>query len=72
MSVLAEMGLGCVGPPLVVGFDVIVAAVAHHGYPPPGADNFTRKLVQGGCFIDVKAGFDATVLRAAGFRVRRP
>jgi UDP-N-acetyl-D-galactosamine dehydrogenase len=34
-------------------------------------DDFTRKLVKGGCFIDVKAGFDAVSLGAHGLRVWR-
>jgi UDP-N-acetyl-D-galactosamine dehydrogenase len=51
--------------------DAIVAAVAHHCYRQLGVDNFTRRLVKGGCFIDVKAAFDATVLADAGLRVWR-
>jgi UDP-N-acetyl-D-glucosamine/UDP-N-acetyl-D-galactosamine dehydrogenase len=51
--------------------DAIVAAVAHKGFRSLGADDLTRKLVKGGCFVDVKAAFDANALRAAGVNVWR-
>jgi UDP-N-acetyl-D-glucosamine/UDP-N-acetyl-D-galactosamine dehydrogenase len=51
--------------------DAIVAAVAHKGFRALGVEDLTRKLVKGGCFIDVKAAFDANALRAAGLRVWR-
>jgi len=51
--------------------EAIVAAVAHRSYQQLGVDDFTRKLVKGGCFIDVKAGFDAVSLGAHGLRVWR-
>ena len=51
--------------------DAIVAAVAHRSYQQLGVDDFTHKLTSGGCFIDVKAAFDATVLSSAGLRVWR-
>ena len=35
------------------------------------AEDFQRKLIKGGCFIDVKACFDAAALEAAGIRVWR-
>jgi len=34
-------------------------------------DDFARKLVKGGAFIDVKAAFDPRALAAAGLRVWR-
>jgi UDP-N-acetyl-D-galactosamine dehydrogenase len=51
--------------------DAIVAAVAHKSYRQLGVDELTRKLVKGGNFIDVKAGFDEAALRAAGLQVWR-
>ena len=36
-----------------------------------GADEIAGKLVPGGCFVDVKAGFDAAALRAANVRLWR-
>jgi UDP-N-acetyl-D-galactosamine dehydrogenase len=51
--------------------DAIVAAVAHKGFRALAVEDLTRKLVKGGCFIDVKAAFDANALRAAGLRVWR-
>ncbi len=51
--------------------DAIVAAVAHEEYAMMTVEEFSRKLVRGGAFIDVKASFDAKLLRAAGYRVWR-
>ena len=51
--------------------DAIVAAVAHKEFVDLGMDEFAEKLVPGGAFIDVKAAFDATLVKAAGFRLWR-
>ena len=51
--------------------DAIVAAVAHKSYLTMSIKNVTHNLVKGGIFIDVKAGFDSSVLAEAGFRVWR-
>jgi UDP-N-acetyl-D-galactosamine dehydrogenase len=51
--------------------DAIVAAVAHREFQALTLDDFSRKLVQGGAFIDVKAAFDAAALQAAGFKLWR-
>jgi UDP-N-acetyl-D-galactosamine dehydrogenase len=51
--------------------DALVAAVAHREYAGLGAEALAQKLVPGGAFIDVKAGFDAAALAAAGYRVWR-
>jgi UDP-N-acetyl-D-galactosamine dehydrogenase len=51
--------------------DAIVAAVAHKEYAAMSADQFSRKIVPGGSFIDVKSAFDPTLLQAAGLRVWR-
>ncbi|MEY4755026.1 MAG: hypothetical protein RJA44_2701 [Pseudomonadota bacterium] len=51
--------------------DAIVAAVAHKGFQKLGVEDFSRKLVKGGCFVDVKAAFNADQLESAGLRVWR-
>ena len=51
--------------------DAIVAAVAHRQYQQLTLEEITRKVVKGGCFVDVKAGFDAAGLAGAGLRVWR-
>jgi UDP-N-acetyl-D-galactosamine dehydrogenase len=51
--------------------DAIVAAVAHREFAELGVDDFARKLVKGGAFIDVKSAFDPVPLSAAGYRVWR-
>ena len=51
--------------------DAIVAAVAHKQLTGTPLATFQQKLVDGGCFIDVKACYDADALRAAGFKVWR-
>jgi UDP-N-acetyl-D-glucosamine/UDP-N-acetyl-D-galactosamine dehydrogenase len=48
-----------------------VAAVAHRSLRTLGADDLARKLVKGGCVIDVKSAFDPSALAAAGLRVWR-
>jgi UDP-N-acetyl-D-galactosamine dehydrogenase len=51
--------------------DAIVAAVAHRDYMTLSLEDFGRKLVKGGAFIDVKAAFDPSMFDAAGYRVWR-
>jgi UDP-N-acetyl-D-galactosamine dehydrogenase len=51
--------------------DAMVAAVAHRGFLRYGVDELSRKMIRGGCFIDVKAAFNEPDLTAAGFRVWR-
>jgi UDP-N-acetyl-D-galactosamine dehydrogenase len=51
--------------------DAIVAAVAHTQYRQISLQEIGRKVVRNGCFIDVKAGFDATAMAQAGFAVWR-
>ena len=43
-------------------------AAAAQGSPAP---QISTVLVKGGCFVDVKAGFDQAALAAAGVRVWR-
>ena len=51
--------------------DALIAAVAHRPFLELSAEDLQRKLVKGGCFIDVKACFDRKSLEAAGLRVWR-
>ncbi len=51
--------------------DAMVAAVAHRSLQKRPVDAFAAKLVEGGCFIDVKAAFDTHALSVARFRVWR-
>lgn len=51
--------------------DAIVAAVAHKQYRDLSADDVCRKVIKGGCFMDVKAGFDEAALRNVGLSVWR-
>ena len=51
--------------------DAIVAAVAHRQYRALGVDEIAGRIVDGGCFIDVKAQFPQAELGARGLRVWR-
>ena len=51
--------------------DGIVAAVAHKQFIAMTPTQFGTKLAPKGCFMDVKARFDAAALRAAGISVWR-
>lgn len=51
--------------------DAIVAAVAHKEYAALTIEDFSKKLVKGGAFIDVKAAFDRSAIQAAGYRLWR-
>jgi UDP-N-acetyl-D-galactosamine dehydrogenase len=51
--------------------EAMVVAVAHRQFRSVGAGTFARKIVKGGCFIDVKSQFDREALSAAGLCVWR-
>ena len=51
--------------------DAIVAAVAHREFAEIGVAGLLDKLVNGGAFMDVKAAFDAVVMKKAGYSVWR-
>ncbi|WP_374434128.1 nucleotide sugar dehydrogenase [Inhella sp.] len=51
--------------------DAVVAAVSHREFLSLAIDEIATKLLPEGVFVDVKAAFDATALRAAGLRVWR-
>ena len=51
--------------------DAIVAAVAHKEFAALTMEDFAKKLVKGGAFIDVKAAFDREAIQGAGYRLWR-
>ena len=51
--------------------DAVVAAVAHRSFKALPVDELTRKVIRGGVFVDVKAAYDAAMLRGTGLRVWR-
>ena len=51
--------------------DAIIMAVAHEEYLERPFSDYQQKVVDGGCFIDVKSKFDREALCAAGFCVWR-
>jgi UDP-N-acetyl-D-galactosamine dehydrogenase len=51
--------------------DAIVAAVAHREFAELSLEDFGKKLVKGGAFIDVKAAFDAKAILGAGYKLWR-
>jgi UDP-N-acetyl-D-galactosamine dehydrogenase len=51
--------------------DAVVAAVSHQQLVALSVEDIQRKMIKGGCFIDVKAVFDRQVLEQAGMRVWR-
>jgi UDP-N-acetyl-D-galactosamine dehydrogenase len=51
--------------------DAIVAAVAHQEFSALSMEDFAKKLVKGGAFIDVKAAFDRSAIEGAGYKLWR-
>jgi UDP-N-acetyl-D-galactosamine dehydrogenase len=51
--------------------DALIVAVAHTRFVTMPVADLAEKIVPGGCFIDVKARFDAVALRAMGISVSR-
>jgi len=51
--------------------DAMVAAVAHQQLTSLTVEDLQKKMVKGGCFIDVKACYDAQALAEAGIKVWR-
>ncbi|MEJ7808492.1 MAG: nucleotide sugar dehydrogenase, partial [Telluria sp.] len=68
---LHEYGVALVDWDALPKADAIVAAVSHKQLRALTVTDIGHKLVDGGCFIDVKACFDARALEAAGIRVWR-
>jgi UDP-N-acetyl-D-galactosamine dehydrogenase len=51
--------------------DALVAAVAHKEFAELSMDDFGRKLVKGGVFIDVKSAFNRGAIEGAGYKLWR-
>ncbi len=51
--------------------DAVVAAVSHQQLVSLSVEDIQKKMIKGGCFIDVKAVFDRQALEQAGMRVWR-
>jgi UDP-N-acetyl-D-galactosamine dehydrogenase len=51
--------------------DAIIMAVPHEEFLGRPLSDYQQKVVEGGCFIDVKSKFDREALPAAGFCVWR-
>ncbi len=51
--------------------DAVVAAVSHAELLARPVEDIQKKLIKGGCFIDVKAAFDTAALKDAGLCVWR-
>ncbi|MFB9242240.1 nucleotide sugar dehydrogenase [Massilia antarctica] len=51
--------------------DALVAAVSHRQLMATSIEDFQKKLIKGGVFIDVKAAFDQAALVDAGIKVWR-
>jgi UDP-N-acetyl-D-glucosamine/UDP-N-acetyl-D-galactosamine dehydrogenase len=66
-----EYGLELVPWDALPRADAMVAAVAHKQFVAMSPVQLAGKLIPRGCFMDVKARFDATALRAAGLSVWR-
>ena len=66
-----EYGVGLVPWDDLPRADAIVAAVAHDEFAALSMEDFGKKLVRGGAFIDVKASFDREKIAAAGFKLWR-
>ncbi len=49
--------------------DAIVAAVAHDSFMAFSVEDFQKKLIKGGCFIDVMSSFNAADIEQEGMRV---
>lgn len=68
---MQEYGVALVSWEELPQADVIVAAVAHSQYLAMPFDKILGKLKPGGCFMDVKSCYDATMIRAGGYHVWR-
>jgi UDP-N-acetyl-D-galactosamine dehydrogenase len=66
-----EYGLELVSWDELPKAEAMVVAVAHRQFRSVGAETFARKIVKGGCFVDVKSQFDREALSAAGLCVWR-
>jgi UDP-N-acetyl-D-galactosamine dehydrogenase len=68
---LHEYGVRLLGWEDMPRADAVLAAVSHQQLVALSVEDIQRKLIKGGCFIDVKAAFDQKALEQAGIRVWR-
>jgi UDP-N-acetyl-D-galactosamine dehydrogenase len=68
---LHELGIRLVSWDELPRADAMVAAVAHRHYRELSPDDFCRKVIRNGCFIDVKSSYDAAALQGCGLNVWR-
>ena len=66
-----EYGVSLLPWPDLPRADAIVAAVAHKEFATLTMEDFGKKLVKGGAFIDVKAAFDRNAIVGAGYNLWR-
>jgi UDP-N-acetyl-D-galactosamine dehydrogenase len=68
---LHEYGLRLSGWEDLPAADAVVLAVSHKAFLGLPSGEFLKKIVRGGCFIDVKSVFDPAPFQNAGIRVWR-
>jgi UDP-N-acetyl-D-galactosamine dehydrogenase len=68
---LAEYGVRLHAWEELPAADALVLAVSHRDFLEKELSHLTKKIVRGGCVIDVKSVLDATALSAQGLRVWR-
>jgi UDP-N-acetyl-D-galactosamine dehydrogenase len=68
---LHEYGVELLAWDVLPRADAIVAAVSHKQFSSLPVEDFQRKLIKGGCFVDVKSCFDAAQFQAIGIKVWR-
>jgi UDP-N-acetyl-D-galactosamine dehydrogenase len=68
---MQEYGVRLLGWDELPRADAIVSAVSHNQFNALSVEDFQRKLVKGGCFIDVKSCFNTIELEQAGIKVWR-
>ena len=66
-----EYGIDLVSWDVLPVADAMVAAVAHRSFLDKEPRLLAGRIAKNGCFIDVKAAFDAAALQQAGLRVWR-
>lgn len=71
IEALHEYGINLVEWDDLPRADAIIAAVSHQCFLNYEAEDFAKKLVKGGCFMDVKTAFDQDMLAGAGITVWR-
>jgi UDP-N-acetyl-D-glucosamine/UDP-N-acetyl-D-galactosamine dehydrogenase len=68
---MREYGVEVIGWDQLPRADAMVVAVAHRRFTALGPEDYARKIIKGGCLIDVKSVLDATALTSSGLRIWR-